>query len=133
METCLKTQNFLRKEQKANSVQQVEKDESVLMKMYEEMFKTEISDLNLCTAAKHSILIVDDLPIKQVNFRVPIYYEEAITKEVNKLLDLGIIRPSTSPWSSRIVPITKKDGSIRMCIDYRSLNKKTIKDTYPLP
>ena len=56
-----------------------------------------------------------------------------IKKQVQDLLEKGFIRPSTSPCGSPIVMVRKKDGSWRMCIDYRALNKITIKNRYPLP
>jgi len=56
-----------------------------------------------------------------------------IKKQVQELLQKGFIRPSTSPCGSPIILVRKKDGSWRMCIDYRALNKITIKNRYPLP
>ncbi|GKA16463.1 putative reverse transcriptase domain-containing protein [Tanacetum coccineum] len=52
---------------------------------------------------------------------------------VRQLADRGFIRPSTSPWGAPVLFVKKKDGSFRMCIDYRELNKLTIKNRYPLP
>lgn len=49
------------------------------------------------------------------------------------MLDAGVIQPSSSDWASAPVLVRKKDGSMRSCIDYRALNKKTVKDCYPLP
>jgi len=52
--------------------------------------------------------------------------------QLKDLLDKGFIRPSSSPWGAPVLFIRKKDGSLRMCIDYRQLNKVTIKNKYPL-
>ena len=49
------------------------------------------------------------------------------------MLDIGVIRESRSPWASNIVPVRKKDGKIRFCIDFRQLNKRTVKDAYAIP
>ena len=53
--------------------------------------------------------------------------------QLQELLDLGFIRPSFSPWGAPVLFVKKKDGSMRMCINYRELNKLTIKNKYPLP
>lgn len=58
---------------------------------------------------------------------------EEIKKQVQELVEKGVIHPSTSPCGSPIVFIPKKDGSSRMCIDYCALNKITVKNGYPLP
>ena len=53
--------------------------------------------------------------------------------QLHELLSKGFIRPSASPWGAPVLFVKKKDGSFRMCIDYRQLNKVTVKNKYPLP
>ncbi|GJY43050.1 putative reverse transcriptase domain-containing protein, partial [Tanacetum coccineum] len=56
-----------------------------------------------------------------------------LSNQLQELADRGFIRPSTSPWGAPVLFVKKKDGSFRMCIDYRELNKLTVKNRYPLP
>ncbi|KAC9469347.1 hypothetical protein E3N88_45779 [Mikania micrantha] len=58
---------------------------------------------------------------------------QELSNQLQELLDKGFIRPSFSPWGAPVLFVKKKDGSFRMCIDYRGLNKVTIKNRYPLP
>ncbi|GKC11213.1 putative reverse transcriptase domain-containing protein [Tanacetum coccineum] len=58
---------------------------------------------------------------------------EELSGKLKELHDKGFIRPSSSPWGAPVLFVKKKDGSFRMCIDYRELNKLTIKNRYPLP
>jgi hypothetical protein len=58
---------------------------------------------------------------------------EELKKQLRELQDKGYIRPSSSPWGSPVLFVKKKDGSLIMCIDYRSLNEITIKNKYLLP
>ena len=66
-------------------------------------------------------------------YRHPKRYKNEIKKTIKELLELGYIRPSSSPFASSVVLVKKKDGTLQMCIDYRALNKKTIKNSYPIP
>ncbi|CAH8642613.1 unnamed protein product [Dicrocoelium dendriticum] len=72
-------------------------------------------------------------PITQRPRRVPTQYREELRKMIEDMLDAKIIIPSKSPWSSPIVLVKKKNGSLRLCIDYRKLNDVTRKDSFPLP
>jgi hypothetical protein len=56
-----------------------------------------------------------------------------LKKQIDELLEKAYIRPSTSPWAAPVLFMEKKDGTKRMCIDYRALNEVTIKNKYPLP
>jgi hypothetical protein len=60
-------------------------------------------------------------------------FQAQAEKQLNKMLEAGEIRPSTSEWAEAPVLVKQKDGSVRWCIDYRALNDKTIKDCFPLP
>jgi hypothetical protein len=63
-------------------------------------------------------------------YRHPKRYKDEIEKTIKELLDMGHIRPSSSLFASSVVLVKKEDGTIHMCIDYRALNKKTIKNLY---
>lgn len=83
---------------------------------------------------KHKIqLLPGTLPIKQACYPVSPPMEEIIHAEVTKLLDKGLIRESSSPWSSPTVLVSKKTGGYRLCIDFRKVNSVTQKHAYPAP
>ena len=63
-------------------------------------------------------------------YRIPNRLKEGVREEVEKLVELGIVVPSTSPWVSPVVPVPKEDGTVRVCVDYRKLNEVTTADPY---
>ena len=91
------------------------------------------SDLGCTSTVEHSIDVQGSIPIKQHYRRFPLPLRKEIKREVEKLLAKGIIEPSMSAWSSRLVPVRKKNGKMRLCIDYRAINEKTRKDSFKLP
>ncbi|GKD11901.1 putative reverse transcriptase domain-containing protein, partial [Tanacetum coccineum] len=74
----------------------------------------------------------DDLPAWAPYRLAPSEMKE-LSEQLKELSDKGFIRPSSSPWGALVLFVKKKDGSFRMCIDYRELNKLTVKNRYPLP
>jgi hypothetical protein len=65
-------------------------------------------------------------------YRNPKIFKDEIEKEIKEFLAMGHIRPNMSPFDSSVILVMKKDGTLRMCIDYRALNKKKIKKRYPI-
>ena len=88
--------------------------------------------LGRTSAIKHSIR-VEGPPVRQPLRRIPYALQDTVRTEVQKMLKEGMIRESSSPWSSPVLMIKKKDGTWRLCVDYRKLNAITHKDAYPLP
>ena len=90
------------------------------------------------SSLRHTHVIVHDIdtgassPIRQHPRRLPCHHRAEVEKQVRDMLAQGVIQPSTSPWSSPIALIKKKDGSYRFCIDYRKLNSVTKIDAHPL-
>ena len=92
-----------------------------------------ISGLGRTDVAKHTITTTTDSPIRQKARRVPQAVSVEVDRQVEEMLDGGVIRPSSCPCSSPIALVKKRDGSLRFCVDYRKLNGVTVKDAYPLP
>ena len=90
-------------------------------------------DLGCTNTVEHVIDVDGAVPIKQRWRRFPAPLRKEVQTVTADLLKRGIIEPSISAWSSPLVPIRKKNGTLRLCVDYRAVNAKTKKDSFPLP
>ena len=104
-----------------------------LIREYRDVFSLPSDPLGTAVGIEHYIDTGDAPPFKIAPYKIAPNKIEMIRKEIQEMIDKGVIVPSKSPYSSPIVMVPKKDGSIRMCIDYRRLNSDTVKDAYPLP
>nr|GEX04858.1 retrotransposon protein, putative, Ty3-gypsy subclass [Tanacetum cinerariifolium] len=82
---------------------------------------------------KDALIVPGAAPVARAPYRLAPSRMKDLSEQLKKLSDKGFIRPSSSPWGAPVLFVKKKDGSFRMCIDYRELNKLTIKNRYPLP
>ncbi|GKC44954.1 putative reverse transcriptase domain-containing protein, partial [Tanacetum coccineum] len=80
-----------------------------------------------------TLIIRGAAPVARAPYRLAPSEMQELSDQLQELADRGFIRPSTSPWGAPVLFVKKKDESFRMCIDYRELNKLTIKNRYPLP
>ena len=104
-----------------------------LLDQYHAVFSSHDGDLGCTSLLAHDIPLLDNVPVRQRYRRIPPSEYEAAKAHINQLLESEVIRESSSPYASPIVLVRKKDGSLRLCVDYRLLNSKTRKDAFPLP
>jgi len=104
-----------------------------LLQKYSDVFTRNKFSPGKAVGVEHHIILEDTRPIRQAPYRVAPAKRNEIQALVEEMLDLGVIEPSNSPWSSPVVLVKKSDGSSRFCVDYRRVNAATRKDTYPLP
>ncbi|MCI19658.1 RNA-directed DNA polymerase (Reverse transcriptase), partial [Trifolium medium] len=78
-------------------------------------------------------LVPGTSPISMAPYQMSASELKELKKQLEELLEKKFIRPSVSPWEAPVLLVKKKDGSMRLCVDYRQLNKVTIKNKYPLP
>lgn len=114
------------------TTQQREVLKSLLLE-YRDVFSLKGEALGFCDTIKHRIDVGDHPPIRQGFRRIHSPIKEQVEKELVNMEQQGVIEPSTSPWCSPMVPVLKKNGKIRICIDYRKLNSVTKFNSYPLP
>ena len=96
-------------------------------------FAVKDSELGETDLVEHGIDTGKAKPVKTFPRRLPYTLRKELEDELNKLLATGCIEQSTSPYASGLVLVRKKDGSLRVCVDYRQVNKDTVPDSYLIP
>lgn len=104
-----------------------------LISDWKQVFSENEFDVGFTNMVKHSIKLDNYVPFRQKHRRIPPAEYKEVRDHIRKLLDIGIIRKSKSPWCSNIVLVRKKDHSLRLCVDFRELNRRTIKDAHGIP
>nr|GFA28097.1 putative reverse transcriptase domain-containing protein [Tanacetum cinerariifolium] len=105
-----------------------------IMQYFPEVFPENLPGLPPARPVEFQIdLIPGAAPVARAPYRLAPSEMKELSEQLLELFDKGFIRPSSSPWGAPVLFVKKKDGSFRMCIDYKELNKLTIKNRYPLP
>lgn len=104
-----------------------------IFKTYDSVFAQSDSDLGTITVSQHKIPTIHDRPINKPSFRQSLKYHDIVRNKVKHLDGQGQVRPSVSPYNSPVFLVPKKDGSMRMVLDYRAINAITIDNRQPLP
>ena len=108
-------------------------DLATLLREFQDVFAINEFDLGDFSAIEHRIDTGAHPLIKQRMRRTPIGFAQEEEAHLKKMLEAGVIQPSTSDWCSVPVLVRKRDGGVRWCIDYRAVNAATVKDVFPLP
>ncbi|GJT66274.1 putative reverse transcriptase domain-containing protein [Tanacetum coccineum] len=109
-------------------------EDILVVREFPEVFPEDLPGLPPIRQVEFQIdLIPGATPVARAPYRLAPSEMQELSNQLQELEDQGFIRPSTSPWGAPVLFVKKKDGSFRMCIDYRELNKLTVKNRYPLP
>ncbi|KAK7096255.1 hypothetical protein V1264_005571 [Littorina saxatilis] len=82
---------------------------------------------------EHEVHLTSDVPVRSKPYPIPFQARESLKKDIDNMLKMEVIRESSSPYSSPVVVVKKKDGTNRVCIDFRKVNKITVFDPEPMP
>ena len=104
-----------------------------LLHTYGDVFSSGPGDLGRTSLVQHDIQTVPGPSVKQPPRRMAWEKQLNADEQIQQSLQSGLARQSQSSWASPIVMVRKKDQTYRLCVDYRTLNERTVKDAYPLP
>ncbi|GJY72835.1 putative reverse transcriptase domain-containing protein [Tanacetum coccineum] len=122
------------KQLKTMKVNEPKLEDILVVREFPDVFSEDLSGLPPSREVEFRIdLISGAMPVAKSPYRLAPTEMQELSNQLKELQDTGFIRPSSSPWGAPVLFVKKKDGSFRMCIDYRELNKLTIKNRYPLP
>eukprot|EP00253_Pinus_taeda_P026722 PITA_26722 len=137
---AMKMKHCLRKGCQAYVIQEVSKEKEPSLEQYlvlaefPDVFPKELPGLPPVRALDLTIeLKPGTQSISKTPYRMTTLELQELQIQLKELLDIGHIRPSISPWEVPVIFVKKKDGSLRLCIDYRDLNRATVKNQYPMP
>ncbi|KAL2938982.1 Transposon Ty3-I Gag-Pol polyprotein [Bienertia sinuspersici] len=117
-----------------DTTMEVEIDSIPVVREYPDVFPEEIPGMPPVREVEFGIdLLPGVAPVSKAPYRMAPLELQELKTQLGELLEKGYIRPSVSPWGAPVLFVKKKDGGLRLCIDYRELNKVTIKNKYPLP
>ncbi|GJT31408.1 putative reverse transcriptase domain-containing protein [Tanacetum coccineum] len=143
--SCTRTQKYMQKgcqvylaqvTSKKNEDKSEEKrlEDVPIIQEFPEVFPEDLHVLPPARQVEFQIdLVLGAAPVARAPYRLAPAELQELSTQLQELFDRGFIRPSSSPWGAPVLFVKKKDGSFRMCIDYRELNKLTVKNRYPLP
>ncbi|GJS75454.1 putative reverse transcriptase domain-containing protein [Tanacetum coccineum] len=142
--SCTKTQKYIKrgcpiflaqitKKETEDKLEEKRLEDVPIVRDFSEVFPEDLPGLPPMRQVKFQIdLVPGAAPVARAPYRLAPMELQELSTQLQELSDKGFIRPSSSPWGAQVLFVKKKDGSFWMCIDYRKLNKLTVKNRYPL-
>ena len=104
-----------------------------LLERMSRVFASGDRDVGCANGVEHEIHLREELPFKEPYCSVPPGQLEEFRDAISDLLDTGVISKSKSPYACPVVLVKKNDNTLRVCVDFRKLNARTLKESYPIP
>ena len=109
-------------------------DDIPVVREFSDVFLKDLPGIPIDREIEFSIdLLPGTSPISKAPYRMALTELKELKEQLQELLEKGFIRPSASPWGAPVLFMKKKDGTMRLCINYRELNQVTVRNKYPLP